>query len=557
MTVAVAAATTGLPPHSPAFARVRLTEAFPDLVRPVADWRTWCPTKLRVAPQPDLPLDFTRVASRDDGRVVTWVGRISGFPGASFVAVSTAKGMDAVLVIPGASQFNFHVRGDTVVIEESAPGEEGCGVDPAQPDRPSPIVSGNALYRASVASQVQAASTAEETKAAGTAPNVDVLFLYDTDSLNYASARSTDPVGYLEGRSRATIESCNLVLEQSGVTAFVWRWVGLEASRAYTRTNVLIDDLRQVSPGGAIGDFVQDLRYRYGTDQVMLLIGGDTDAGGWANIAARQVPVSGQFACTVMRVSGSYKLMAHELAHNFGCRHDRANFGGTGVSTPEGDGFWCYGLLWTDPITTGGSTTTSGTVMSYANYIVPYFSNPNITLEVTSAMEGRGGANVALGTHTIGFPESHARAANNVRVLNDNASAIVTVNTELSPPVIRLQPQGGTFATGATMSMSVTADGGGLSYQWLRNGQEIAGAVAANYSKTSLTSADAGDYTVRVSNRVGSATSSNASVAVNSAPAPAPTPASGSSGGGGAPSAGFIVIVALLIGRAAARRWPC
>lgn len=235
MTVAVAAATTGFSPHSPPFARVRLTEAFPDLVRPVADWRTWCPTKLRVAPQPDLPLDFTRVASRDDGRVVTWVGRISGFPGASFVAVSTAKGMDAVLVIAGASQFSFHVRGDTVVVEESAPGEEGCGVDPAQPDRPSPIVSGNALYRASVASQVQAASTAEETKAAGTAPNVDVLFLYDTDSLNYASARSTDPVGYLEGRSRATIESCNLVLEQSGVTAFVWRWVGLEASRAYTR----------------------------------------------------------------------------------------------------------------------------------------------------------------------------------------------------------------------------------------------------------------------------------------------------------------------------------
>lgn len=540
---------------SSSFVRMELRKVFPDVPAAVADWREFRPERLQVEPLRGMPITFSRTALKDDGRCVTWIGRNAAVPGASLVSVARADGFDAVLVIPGASQFSFHARGNSVVVEESAPGEEGCGVEPAQPDRPTPPARSGVIYRASQASEAAIAEVAEAVNAVSTAPNVDVLFLYDTDSLGYASDRSTDPVGYLEGRSRATLESANLVLAQSGVTSFVWRWAGLEASRPYTRTGVLIDDLRQISPGGAIGDFVADLRYRYGADQVMLFIGGKTDAGGWANITTKQVPVSGSLACTVIRVSSSYKLMAHELAHNFGCRHDRANFGGTGVPTPEGDGFWCYGLLWSDPESVGGNTT-SGTVMSYANYIVPYFSNPNITLEVTTAMEERSGPNLPLGTRTIGYPESHAKAAYNARVLNDNASSIVNVNAELTQPRIVVQPQGASVAAGRSLTLSVSAEGGGLLYQWSRNGAVIAGATAASLTRSSVAASDAGDYTVSVSNRIGSVVSSTASVSVT-ASEPTPAPGGGSSGGGGggggAASGAFGALAALLLGLRAAR----
>lgn len=536
------------------FVRKEIHAAFPEIPSGMVDWRDFRPERLQVEPLPGMPIIFTRSAVRDDGSRVTWIGRNAAVPGASFVSVARADGFDAVLVIPGASQFSFHVRGNSVLIEESAPGEEGCGVEPAQPDRPPPAVPSRALYLAAQASQAAVANLVAEVNAVSAAPNVDVLFLYDADAFDYAAARSTDPVGYLEGRSRATLESANLALAQSGVTSFVWRWIGLEASQPYTRSGILIDDLRQISPGGAVGDFVSGLRYRYGADQVMLLVGGNADAGGWANIAARQVPVSGQFACTVMRVSGSYKLMAHELAHNFGCRHDRANFGGRGVPTPEGDGFWCYGLLWTDP-PNGGVATTSGTIMSYADYIVPYFSNPNITLEVTTALEGRDGPDVFLGTQTIGYPENHVRAAYNARVLNDNASFLVQVNAELSQPRILVQPQGTTAAVGSALRLTVAADGGGLYYQWLQNGQTIVGATTATYTQTAASSADAGDYTVQISNRLGTVTSNAATVTITGSPAPLPPPSGGSGeGGGGAASGAFGAAVASLLAVRAMRR---
>jgi hypothetical protein len=123
-----------------------------------------------------------------------------------------------------------------------------------------------------------------------------------------------------------------------------------------------------------------------------------------------------------------------------------------------------------------------------------------------------------------------------------------------TPPAITLQPLGGTVVSGSALRLQVTAVGGGLAYQWLLDGLAIAGATAPTYSVSHATSADAGTYTVTVSNRAGTVDSNPAAVAVTT-PAPPPSPGPSSNGGGGAPSAWFCGLLSLLaLARGGTRR---
>lgn len=75
-----------------------------------------------------------------------------------------------------------------------------------------------------------------------------------------------------------------------------------------------------------------------------------------------------------------------------------------------------------------------------------------------------------------------------------------------APPSIASQPVALSVDDGAVASFSVQAQGGGtLSYQWQRNEQPIAGAIAASYTTPPLTLSDTGaSYRVQVSNGGGS-----------------------------------------------------
>jgi hypothetical protein len=58
----------------------------------------------------------------------------------------------------------------------------------------------------------------------------------------------------------------------------------------------------------------------------------------------------------------------------------------------------------------------------------------------------------------------------------------------------------------ATLHLSVTATGGGLKYQWYKNGTGIGSATTSSYNIASVTNSDAGAYSVIVTNGVGKAT---------------------------------------------------
>ena len=84
-----------------------------------------------------------------------------------------------------------------------------------------------------------------------------------------------------------------------------------------------------------------------------------------------------------------------------------------------------------------------------------------------------------------------------------------------SPPVLTSQPASATVLTSDTATFTVVATGANLSYQWQKNGADIAGATSANYTTSAVTYADSGaQYKVVVSNPDGSVTSASASLAL-------------------------------------------
>ena len=87
------------------------------------------------------------------------------------------------------------------------------------------------------------------------------------------------------------------------------------------------------------------------------------------------------------------------------------------------------------------------------------------------------------------------------------------------PPAIKTQPVSDRINLGDTISFSVTASGNPiLRYQWRRNETNLPGATSTSLTLTNVQLAQAGAYSVRVTNAFGSVTSSNAVLTVNRAP---------------------------------------
>ena len=85
-------------------------------------------------------------------------------------------------------------------------------------------------------------------------------------------------------------------------------------------------------------------------------------------------------------------------------------------------------------------------------------------------------------------------------------------------PAITTQPVAQTICDGAALNLSVVATGTGLTYQWKKDGGDIAGATSASYSVAAATSANSGSYTVAITNTCGNQLSAAVAVIVNPRP---------------------------------------
>lgn len=98
---------------------------------------------------------------------------------------------------------------------------------------------------------------------------------------------------------------------------------------------------------------------------------------------------------------------------------------------------------------------------------------------------------------------------------------IIVAPAPNAPPVLTRQPANVTTVAGDSIGLSVGFTGTPApTFQWLKNGVAISGATSATLSLSSVTPADAGNYSVTLTNSLGTITSSSATVTVNPAPAP-------------------------------------
>jgi len=111
-----------------------------------------------------------------------------------------------------------------------------------------------------------------------------------------------------------------------------------------------------------------------------------------------------------------------------------------------------------------------------------------------------------------GFSTSIKDNKTNTKSNNLNSSLLVV-------PTITSQPATLDVCAGEAISLSVTATGNGpLSYQWRKDGADIAGETSNTFSISNSTASDAGDYQCVVTDDDGSTTSATTSVSVNSLP---------------------------------------
>jgi len=130
----------------------------------------------------------------------------------------------------------------------------------------------------------------------------------------------------------------------------------------------------------------------------------------------------------------------------------------------------------------------------------------------------------------------------NLYFLSRANSAVYKITfTGSTAPVITTHPQSISVAEGNSASFTVTASGSQpLSYQWRKNTVNISGATSSTYTIPVVSTGDAGNYSVVVTNSAGSATSNNAVLTVT--PANQLPIATINTPGGGATFAGGDVI---------------
>lgn len=116
--------------------------------------------------------------------------------------------------------------------------------------------------------------------------------------------------------------------------------------------------------------------------------------------------------------------------------------------------------------------------------------------------------NLAVGGNWPGYPDGTTVFPQQMRV---DWVRVYQAAAPDAPPVVSVPPAPARVAVGTAAEFSVTAAGAGsLTYQWLRNGVALTGATASTLTLANVQPADAGVYSVAVTNANGTTVSAGA-----------------------------------------------
>jgi Metallo-peptidase family M12B Reprolysin-like/Calx-beta domain/Repeat of unknown function (DUF5648) len=442
-----------------------------------------------------------------NGETVTWIGRSSTFGNRFRAILSTgAAGTFGAIMTPTGEWRVSPGGAHAWLVNETA---ERVNEPKAFCDQSHGYIAGvltpetereiaaRATMLPDVASIASKASAATQAKAGGLREQATPLAFIPTPQavvdllIIYTPQYATNLGSGLSTRLNALVARANQAYIDSGV-AITLRLVH-HATVNYNDNDFSSNSSTLTALRTGTGAFVgvPNLRNLYGADVVALLRDGPEfssaglgSIGGFAGqnyaTAADQM-----FSVTTGCPRGCDVVFIHEIGHNMGAVHDRANAGTPGSNGQFGSFPYAFGWGSGSCFLTGSCPTEMGTdfgtIMSYQLPTVFKFSNPD---ELCTT---RGG-----GAAPCGVPESNlanqsnvAKAFNNIRqTLSGFRASVVSPN------------QAGLLSFSGSAAVSIRRDAGSLVLTVQRtNGN--AGAVSANYATADFTALSGRDYTAQ------------------------------------------------------------
>jgi sugar lactone lactonase YvrE len=195
-------------------------------------------------------------------------------------------------------------------------------------------------------------------------------------------------------------------------------------------------------------------------------------------------------------------------------------------------------------------------VVDTDNHVIRQITPAGVVTTI-AGLAGASGSADGVGTAArFNFPTGIAADDAGNLYIADSDNHTIRVAYFAAVTAITAQPASQTVTAGGNAQFSVTASGKPApTYQWFFNGAAVSGATSNTLSLANVQPANAGSYTVTVTNDSGSATSNAATLTVNAA-------TTGSSGGGGAMEVWFVLALVLLgivhgMARGVCRPWRC
>ena len=248
----------------------------------------------------------------NDGETVTWNGIVDNpLPGSFSLAIS-GNVVEGFLSTASGELFSIGGLPDQLTYTAVPPQPFLCPVVPAPPALETPLPGPRQLDSDN---------------------QIDILVAYSS-----AVGSRAGSVVNITNTIRGAVDYSNQAFANSGI-AITLNLVGVKQVPISESGSCVFDLVQITNLGNTAGNDFNPLRLQTGADLVSLLItGGDCAGIAWVLNNPAGNP-NAAYSITAQNAANIYAVFAHEIGHNLGANHDRANSGATPGLFPYSYGY--------------------------------------------------------------------------------------------------------------------------------------------------------------------------------------------------------------------------